>query len=306
VDESHLGFERALSGYVRLSVTGIYRNSKNLIGSVNTDARWTPFTTTDALGDPITLYTWTNPDESSQSLLITNPDGFQFRDPDGNVIGTISTAKKYKSMMFVLDKRFSHRWMGRISYVLAKAYGAVNNTSEGSFGNNSSTNGGGGARQFETPNINLVNANGELSNSRRHEVKILLGVQVPKVELAVNAYFRGLSGRPFSLFQQFGSSVISFPPSSQGRRVLLEPRGSERRGAEKILDLRLEKLFKLGSGTSRVSVYSDITNVFNSSTIDSVQFRAPSLSINGVDVLAGAPTSVVDPRQITLGARWSF
>jgi hypothetical protein len=208
--------------------------------------------------------------------------------------------------MFVLSKRFSHRWHGQVSYVLAKAYGAVNNTSEGSFGNNSSTNGGGGARQFETPNISLVNSVGELTNSRRHEVKILAGVQIPVIELGVNAYFRGFSGRPYTLYQQFSSSVLSFPPSSQGRRVLLEPRGSRRREAEKILDLRLEKIFKFGARKDRFSVYADITNVFDTSTVDGLQYRVPSLAIGDADVPFDAPTSIVDPRQITFGARWSF
>ena len=35
VDETSLGFERALSNDVRLSVTGIYRDNKNIVGSVN-------------------------------------------------------------------------------------------------------------------------------------------------------------------------------------------------------------------------------------------------------------------------------
>jgi hypothetical protein len=306
VDETSLGFERALSNDIRLSVTGIYRSNKNAIGSVNTGARWEPFTVTNALGQPMTLYRWTNRDDSAEDLLITNPAGFQFLDPAGNPLGTINTDKKYKSMIVVLSKRFSHRWQAQVSYVLSKAYGSINNNAEASFGNNSSTNGGGGSRQFETPNISLVNANGELTNSRRHEVKALLGVQVPVIELGVNAYFRGLSGRPYSLYQQFSSSVLSFPPSSQGRRVLLQPRGALRQQAEKILDLRLEKIFKFGARKDRFSLYADITNVLNSSTVDAVQYRAPSLSIGGEDVPFGAATSVVDPRQITLGARWAF
>jgi Carboxypeptidase regulatory-like domain/TonB dependent receptor len=306
VDETSLGFERALGSDVRLSVTGMYRNSKNLIGSVNTDARWRPFTVTNALDQPMTLYAWTNRDDSAESLLITNPDGFQFLDPSGNVIGTVDAEKKYKSLMVVLSKRLSHRWHGQVSYVLAKAYGSVNNTSEGSFGNNSSTNGGGGSRQFETPNISIVNAKGELTNSRRHEFKALLGFQVPVVDVGINAYFRAFSGRPYTLYQQFGSSVLSFPPSSQGRRVLLEPRGSRRREAEKVLDLRLEKIFKLGGRKDRVSLYVDILNALNASTVDGLQYRVPTLAIGDSDVDFNSATSVVDPRQITLGARWSF
>ncbi len=306
VDESSLGFERALRNDVRLSVTGIYRDNKNVIGSIMPDARWTPFTQTNGLGQPMTLYRWDNRTASQDNLVITNPDGFQFKDPAGNVIGTIDAVKRYKALMFVLSKRFSHRWQGQASYVLSKAYGTMDNNSESSFGNNSSTNGGGGPHQFETPNVSLVNANGEQTNSRRHEVKLMMGVQVPKIELGVNAYFRSLSGRPFTLYQQFASSVISFPPSSGGRRVLVEPRGSERRPSENVLDLRLEKIFKLGVGKNRISVYADITNVFNASAATDLQYRVPDRVIGTETVKAKAPTALLSPRQTTLGARWAF
>jgi hypothetical protein len=141
---------------------------------------------------------WTNRAASEDDKIVTNPDGFQFKDPSGNVLGTLDMMKRYKALMFVASKRFSHRWHGQISYVLSKSYGNVDNNSEASFGNNSSTNGGGGAYAYETPNVSLVNAQGELTNSRRHEVKVLLGVQVPKIDLGVNAYFRALSGRPYT------------------------------------------------------------------------------------------------------------
>ena len=306
VDETSLGFERALGNEIRLSVTGIYRANVNLLGSVNRSARWSPYTVTNALGQQMTLYRWTNRAASEEDLLITNPDGFQFLDPDGNVLGTVNTEKKYKALMFVANKRFSHRWQAQLSYVLSKAYGNVDNTSEGSFGNNSSTNGGGGSRFYETPNLVLVNSSGELTNSRRHEVKAMLGVQIPVVDVGINAYFRSLSGRPYTPYQQFSSSVLSFPPSSQGRRILLEPRGNRRRERENILDLRLEKIFKFGPRKDRFALYSDITNALNASTVTTLQLRTPTRTIAGEAVAFESPTGIIDPRQITLGVRWSF
>ena len=100
--------------------------------------------------------------------------------------------------------------------------------------------------------------------------------------------------------------MINFPATSAGRRVLLEPRGSRRREAENILDLRLEKLFKLGTGKKRIALYADITNVFNASTVTGVQVRVPDLVIGSETVLFDAPTGVIAPRQATFGARWSF
>jgi hypothetical protein len=306
VDETSLGLERALTNDVRLSVTGIYRDNKNLVGSVNPAARWTPTTVTNGLGRPMNLFRWANPGTSDTTQIMTNPDGFTFLDPNGNPLGSIETTKRYKALMFVASKRFTNRWQAQVSYVLSKAYGTVDNTAEGSFGANSSTNGGGGTRQYETPNVTLVNSNGELTNSRRHEVKVMFGTQIPVVEVGFNAYFRSVSGRPYTPFEQFATNQINFPPTSAGRRVLLEPRGSRVRERENILDLRVEKIFKIGAGKNRIALYADITNAFNASTITGVQVRVPDLVIGTETVGFESPTGVITPRQTILGARWSF
>ena len=130
----------------------------------------------------------------------------------------------------------------------------------------------------------------------------MLGFQVPVVDLGINAYFRSLSGRPYQPYQQFASSVISFPASSGGRRVFLEPRGSRRRPSENVLDLRLEKIFKFGAQKNRISLYADITNALNAHTVTDFQYRVPSLTIGSETVSFGSPVGIIDPRQVTLGA----
>jgi hypothetical protein len=137
-------------------------------------------------------------------------------------------------------------------------------------------------------------------------VKVLLGVQVPVIDLGVNAYFRGLSGRPYQAYQQFATSVISFPASSGGRRVLVEPRGSRRRDSENILDLRLEKIFKFGTDKNRIAVYADVTNIFNASVVTDKQYRVPNRVIGLETVDFDSPTAIIEPRQTTFGVRWSF
>jgi hypothetical protein len=200
-----------------------------MIGSVLPSARWTPFSQTNGLGQSMTLYRWTNRAASEDDKIVTNPDGFQFKDPSGNVLGTLDMMKRYKALMFVVNKRFSHRWHGQISYVLSKSYGNVDNSSEASFGANSSTNGGGGAFAYETPNVSLVNAQGERPTAAGTRSRSSSASGCRRSRLGVNAYFRALSGRPYTPYQRFATSVISFPASSGGRRVLLEPRGSRRR-----------------------------------------------------------------------------
>jgi len=54
-------------------------------------------------------------------------------------------------------------------------------------------------------------------------------------------------------------------------------------------------------------VYVDIANVFNQDTILDYQDRSPSRSISGIgSIAAGAPLTILPPRQITIGGRWAF
>jgi hypothetical protein len=309
VDEVSLGIERALGNDIRVSVTGIRRENKNLVGTVYPDARWERRILTSATGPGVAahdvpVYRWMNSAASENNLLITNPDGFTFLDVNGNPLGSIDASRTYRALMTVISKRFSHRWVAQVSHVLMKAEGTANNTSEGTYLSTSAF--------YKTPTLALTNANGELTNSRRHELKVMLGVQVPRVEIGVNAYWRYFSGRPYTAEQRFASSAFGgsrFVPFSSWRTPLVEERGARRRQNENILDLRLEKIFNIGSSRkNRLALYADITNALNKTVITSVQVRVPNLAITGVDdpVVFGAPSGVNAPRQTTVGARWSF
>jgi hypothetical protein len=299
VDEWTIGVERALTKDVRLSATGIWREDKNIQSSVYPDARWSPTTLTNGLtGQPITAYNWANRSASERTPLLTNPDGFVYRDAAGNPLGTARAERKYTGVMLVLDKRFSNRWQGRVSYVWSETESSINNTGSNSYGQSS---------LFETPTNALVNSYGTPVNDRTHELKLFGTWQIPRIEVSLGGYYRYLSGRTWTPFQRFSSRQINYP-SSAGRQPWLEPFGNRRLDAESYLDLRLEKIFKIGQGTDRISIYADIQNVFNESTVIAVQGRYPSVGIAGYDqsVEMGDATAVVAPRRMLLGARWSF
>lgn len=297
-DEITAGLERAIGNEVRIAVTGIYRDLKNIQGSVNPSARFAPITVTSGLsGQPLTLYRWTNRAASETDLLITNPDGFQFLDANGNVLGTIDAKRNYKALMAVLSKRMSHRWQGQLSYVLSKTEGTISNGSLASAGTSTF---------FENPNYALVNSFGPAINDRTHEVKVLLQFEVPVVDVSVGTYYRYLTGRTYAAHQQFSGTALPGFPSSAWRRPFIEPRGDRRLPSESVLDLRLEKVFRIGQ--DRLAVYSDITNVFNAEVITSVQERYPNRATAGFDdpIAFDAPATINAPRQIQFGARWSF
>ena len=320
VDEFSFGFERALRSNVRLSVTGILRDNKNFIGQVLPSARWTKATGTTPAPNgknlvypatPYTYYKWANRSASASNVYITNPDGFQYLDPAGNVLGTVNAYRKYKGAMFVLTKNYSNRWRAQLSYVWSETKGTINNGGEGTYGVSSF---------YASPTMSLVNADGHLSNDRTNEIKAMVGVQIPKVEIAVNAYFRSISGGTYTPYVQVSGSSSGYSTtgyyfaSSTGRRPALEPRGSQRLDTLNILDLRLEKIFTI-KGDHRLSVYSDITNALNADTITSRFTNVGGTSVfNPPPLAAGTTTSVpykgpaaiTAPRQIQIGARWSF
>jgi hypothetical protein len=299
VDEWTAGVEREITKDVRLSVTGIWREDKNIQSSVRPDARWEATTVTNGLtNQPLTVYNWINQEESETTPLLTNPDGFVYRDENGNPLGTARAERSYKALMVVLDKRFSSRWQGRISYVWSKSEGTVNNTVSNTYGQSS---------LFETPTNALVNSFGRPVYDRPHEIKVYGTWQIPKIEVGLSGYYRYLSGINWTPFQRFSSRQITYPLSS-GRSPWLEPFGSRRLDSESYLDLRVEKIFKVGTGTDRIAVYADVQNVFNASTITGVNGRYPEVSIAGYDqaVAMGDPTSIAQPRRMLLGARWSF
>jgi hypothetical protein len=298
VDEFVIGFERALGPDVRVQATGVFRNNTNFVNSVFPDARWSRVALPNALtGGTLDAFFWENPDESEGNPLITNVDGFQYLDPAGNVLGTVDANRSYRGLILQLNKRFTNRWQGNISYVLSKSEGTVDNT----FGENS-----GSSRLFENPSMILVNRDGPLRNDRRHEIKLYATYSVPVIDLNVNAIYRGFSGRNWFPFQQYSTAETGYGISSVGRRFYLEPRGENRMPFQNTVDLRFDKQFRI-TDRDRISVYLDINNVFNDNTVLDFQDRAPDRAITGIGAIpVGAPAAVAFPRQITIGGRWAF
>jgi hypothetical protein len=197
VDEETLGFERALTGTMRLSVTGIWRDNKNFVNSVAQSATWSPVSLTTDLGSSQTFYRWVNRSTSNTDYLIRNVDGFQYHDPNGNVIATAAPFRRYRALMAVLNKRYADRWQAQISYVYSKAEGNVDYSGAAQVS----------TRQFETPNLVFVNNGGPESNTPKHEFKLLGSYQIPVIDTSVSAYFFATSGLPYGRIQQFSSSA---------------------------------------------------------------------------------------------------
>lgn len=294
LDEATVGFEQQLRRNVRLAVTGIWRKWDNFVAAVIRGSTWIPFSRLNPLTNQnYTLYRWANRADTASSTQVTNFAGFKYVDPNGNVLGTADPSREYKGVMFVLTKTFSNRWQAQASYVWSKAEGNVGNTGRAGFGGTG----------FRNPNTAVVNTYGRMENDRTHEVKVFVGYQIPKVEVALNAYYRALSGATYTPVANVSgsSSVLNWTGSLN---IFVAPRGSQRYDTQHNVDLRAEKVFNVD--VHRLGVFLDVANLFNADTITAVQTRVPSRTIQGFPVLYQSPTSLVAPRQLTVGARWTF
>ncbi len=288
-DEFNLAFEQQLPGRTKLTATYIRRESNNFINSVLNNGLWGPVTINNPrTNQPLTIYEWAN--AGTQQFSITNVDDTVFLGPNGQPIGSANSNRLYNGLMLVFTRPIQNRWQAQLSYVLSKTEGNVNN-------------GGttGAQTQHETPNTILINRDGLVPLDRRHEFKGFVGYQIPKVEVSLNAVYRGTSGVTYTPFTRVASGTIDWTSSVD---VWIEEQGSYRIDPLHIVDLRLEKVFN--AGYNRFGVYADIENLFNVGTAITAQTRFPSAAISGNTVLFGSPSAITPARQVTFGARWSF
>jgi hypothetical protein len=89
---------------------------------------------------------------------------------------------------------------------------------------------------------------------------------------------------------------LQFPPN-----ILMEPNTGDRRVADwNLIDLRIEKAFKLDSRGTNAAVFGDILNLTNSDAFESVGSRDAENSSFGL------PTRFIAPRRLMIGAKIRF
>ena len=137
VDETNVSFEQQIRRDVRFTVTGIWRDYMNFLGSTLPAARWStiPYLNPKT-NQNMNLYRWANrPGETvGADYLIQNLDGYRFYDENNKPIPGASPNRKYKGAMFVLNKTLSNNWQGQFSYVWSETTGNINNAGRSGFG----------------------------------------------------------------------------------------------------------------------------------------------------------------------------
>ena len=166
--------------------------------------------------------------------------------------------RKNNSLELSLRKRYSDNWQFLASYVFSKLEGNYDGTFQNSTG------------QLD-PNINsafdyadfLVNAQGELTNEHKHQVKLDGSYAVPNgalKDLNFGASFRWLSGLPLTAY---GYSL-----AYANWEYYLTPRGSVGYGpADYEMDVHVGYPIRLGSSGAKANILLDVFNLFNRQAI---------------------------------------
>jgi hypothetical protein len=281
-----VGIERELFKDTSFGVTYINRKWNDLIGRYDRAGDYTEQTVYSAdLDKSFTVYERTEETVGVTDFLITNIK----KSAEFPWI-LAEPYRKYEGIEVLFNKRFSNRWQLLASYVYGKASGTVNNSFGGDIG-------WGGAKS--DPNV-WINTEGNLTNDPTHMIKIQ-GTYILPLDISLTGYFWGITGDAWTTrvrSKRFNQGNITF---------FAEPRGSNHYPMEKILNLRLEKIFTL-AGKYRLGMMVDVFNVFNAHTINSWGTRI------GYDWTPGDFAStdghelygISTPRQARVGIRMMF
>ena len=117
------------------------------------------------LGEPV--------GSSNESFFIRNTEGFQYLAPNGSRHRDGGSAKqRTRALMLVLNSSLRAGFgLSRLSYVLSKAEGNVDNSGFGTLA---------GGTAWDSPNTAIINADGELTNStpaRDQGLRVLPGAE---------------------------------------------------------------------------------------------------------------------------------
>jgi hypothetical protein len=284
-DEFSVGLERELLPNWSLAGRYFRKADRRLIENVDTSqldidtlmndgelvwTNWTEVPFTDPYDGQEKNF-WSMNAIVAQSIVITTPPGAE-RDFDG--------------LEFTLTKQYTQGWYLMASYVWQNSRGLIGTDWYGSFG---------GSSLYNDPNAH-VDAYGQMSLERRNQFKLQAMATGPW-GINFSGFFRYYSGQRYT--RQVVSTDLGVPVN-QGQAIInAEPKGDRMLPALVILDLRIEKSFRLG-GTS-FSIFADAFNIFNGNTATAVQTRSSSPALVFEEM-----TAIQDPRTFRLGFRFEF
>ena len=300
VDSFHVGFEQQFTDNFVLSVAGIFKRERDIIETIDIgrDTPGQPFSAYDPISvtnpfdnSPLTIFALRPEFVGSQRIrFLTNPN-----DPT-------PLFRNYKALEIVANRRFADGWQFLASLNLSESYGNIGNSYGSTWG---------GHAIYDNPNT-LINSEGPLDLDVPVQIK-LQGTYVAPYDVALSAYYLGLSGFPLKPPQNFpadpalGAYTARFFRDDVPEMVVESfvdvasvPRGSFRHDFRNIVNVRAEKQFPFGDGL-RFGIIADIFNLFNSSRVTTIQ----SLRLDQENRFL-VPARIENPIILRIGLRFEF
>lgn len=311
-DQLTVNLERELAKNFSVSASYIYKHSTDLFANIpinrETGQEWEyeriPFQTFS--GQTVQLY----------SVVLKDYDGNGVIDGDDIAwIGNNGTSRvqnlpefdgvepkrNYHGGQLVFKKRYSDRWQALASLL----YSSSSGVSRRSFRQDFNVEGPMFYDDNWMYNLNYTinNLEGPLPFTPKWEIKVSGSYTIPRVEVDLGARLRFMTGRPvwrlegYPLHTQFGDppgGVII--PAEPAQIVAVDPNNPDYLPKLTLLDLHLEKAFKLG-GHKELHAVLDGFNIFNTNT-------PTDMGVYGEGY--GTVTNIPQGRRFRLGARFQF
>ena len=271
-DEFSIGFEKALN---RDWNGGMRFNYRKLVSSIDDVSDTRPIAA--KLTDPVEAQYFSdhwngalfNPGRSNTFLVPVDANGTlrqvtvawnEWGFPEG-------LKRKYWALDFMLEHPFRNGWYGKINYTLAKSTG----NSEGQQKSDNGQADVGFTSVWDFPDL-MLNATGELPNSRRHQIKAY-GVYQLTSEVAVSGNFLAASGRPRSCTSNLPTAQDSAGIGSGYGSIFFVCPGAVGRGA--LGTLPWDVRFDIGlafkpDAVPGLAMKVDVFNLFNKQTVTSI------------------------------------
>ncbi len=277
VDEWILTYEQTLAPQMVLSFDYIDRGFRDIMAMINTNNDYTRFDTPD------------NPFGGGNLPL------FNLESPTNFVLTTDNGAyRNFQSAVLRFEKRYLDGWSLRSSFVYSDLPGNI-------LKNN------GYANEYRDRN-GLTNSDGNIDYSyNKYEFKLSGDVDLP-LGFQISGQFNYFSGWYWTPYARISGLDYN---ANTGREVNLTPRGSQKFPYWTMLDLRLAWRTALPKETS-LMVWIEAFNLLNSNTVLDVYNRWGQVYLGDEDPWSGPrdnygkPYQIQAPRQIRLGARYSF
>ncbi len=241
-----VGFEQAFGDNYSFGITGVYKDTKDLVGwevmddGVYEDLPWTdPFT-----GDQYTLL---DP--------IVYPTVRKGNGPGYTVDGFIPNYwQEYWAMILTFDRRFSDFWSMQASYTYSESTGLI-----AAYMSQYQSNPLYGSRSGSDPN-SFLNANGQLlQGDRPHMFRVQANFQLPW-NMNANTLVNLQSGRPYA-------RLFRLPTTTRPNAVVAPAGDPGRHDFQYLWDIGIGKRFDLG-GDVALQLDLQILNILNSTPTD--------------------------------------